>query len=56
MGLIITVTAGLVVWIALWAIGAMSGKGFDSFMLTAAIIVVGASLKIAARYLPGRRS
>jgi hypothetical protein len=53
MGLILTVTAGLVVWIVLWALGT---KGFDSFMLATAIILVGASMKILAGYLPGRRS
>ena len=35
MGLILTVTAGLVVWIVLWALGA---KGFDAFMLATLII------------------
>jgi len=50
---VLTVTAGLVVWIVLWA---LDWKGFDSFMLAAAIILVGASLKILAGYLPGRRS
>jgi hypothetical protein len=53
MGFILTVTAGLIVWIVLWALGA---KGFDAFMLTAAIIVVGATLRIVTGYLPGRRS
>jgi hypothetical protein len=53
MGFVLTVTAGLVVWIVLWALGA---KGFDAFMLAGAIIVVGATLKIASGYLPGRRS
>ena len=53
MGLTLTVTAGLVVWIVLWALGT---KGFDSFMLATAIILVGASLKILSGYLPGRRS
>ncbi len=53
MGLILTVTAGLVIWIVLWAIGA---KGFDAFMLATLIILVGASVKILAGYLPGRRS
>jgi len=52
MGLVLTVTAGLVVWVVLWALGA---KGFDAFMLALAIAMVGASLKIAAGYLPGRR-
>ena len=39
MGLILTVTAGLIVWIVLWALGT---KGFDAFMLSATIILVGA--------------
>jgi hypothetical protein len=53
MGLVLTATAGLVIWIVLWALGS---KGFDAFMLSAAIILVGASLKILSGYLPGRRS
>jgi len=53
MGLILTVTAGLVAWIVLWALGA---KGFDAFMLATVIILVGATLKILSRYLPGRHS
>ena len=50
---LLTVTSGLVVWIVLWALGS---KGFDAFMLAAAIILIGASLKILSGYLPGRRS
>lgn len=53
MGLVLTATAGLIVWIVLWALGA---KGFDAFMLAAAIILVGACLKILSGYLPGRRT
>jgi hypothetical protein len=53
MGLVLTATAGLVIWIVLWALGA---KGFDAFMLATAIILVGATLKLVAVYLPGRRS
>jgi hypothetical protein len=53
MGFILTVTAGLVAWIVLWALGA---KGFDAFLVTTAIIVVGATLRIVTGYLPGRRS
>jgi hypothetical protein len=53
MGLILTVTAGLIVWIILWALGA---KGLDAFMLAAAIILLGAGLKILSGYLPGRRT
>jgi hypothetical protein len=53
MGLVLAATAGLVVWIVLWALGS---KGFDAFMLAGAIILVGATLRILAGYLPGRRS
>jgi hypothetical protein len=53
MGLILTATAGLVVWIVLWALGS---KGFDAFMLATAIILVGATLRLLSRYLPGRRT
>ena len=53
MGFILTITAGLVVWIVLWAIGV---KGFDAFLLAAAIILAGASVKVLSGYLPSRRS
>ena len=53
MGFVLTVTAGLVVWIVLWALGA---KGFDAFMLATLIIVIGATVRILSGYLPGRRS
>jgi hypothetical protein len=53
MGFVMTITAGLVVWIVLWALGT---KGFDGFLLAAVIILVGASVKILSGYLPGRRS
>ncbi|HUB73744.1 MAG TPA: hypothetical protein VL979_06885 [Solirubrobacteraceae bacterium] len=53
MGFVITVSGGLVLWIVLWALGA---KSLDAFLLAAAIILVGASLKILSGYLPGRRS
>jgi hypothetical protein len=53
MGFVLTITAGLVAWIVLWALGA---KGFDAFMLAAAVIMVGAAVKILSGYLPGRRS
>lgn len=53
MGFILTVTAGLIIWIVLWALGA---KGVDAFLLASVIILVGASLKILSGYLPGRRS
>ena len=43
-----------------WSCGSCCGrsgtKGFDSFLLAAVIILVGASLKILSGYLPSRRS
>jgi hypothetical protein len=53
MGLVLTLTTGLVVWVVLWALGA---KGFDAFMLAALIILIGACVKILSGYLPGRRA
>ena len=52
MGLIVAATAGLVIWIVLWAIGA---KGFDAFMITTMIVVLGATGRILRTYLPGRK-
>jgi hypothetical protein len=53
MGLVLTVTAGLIVWVVLWALGT---TGFDAFILATAIIVAGATVRILAGYLPGRRN
>ena len=52
MALTLWTTAGLVVWIVLWSIGA---KSFDAFMITVLIIIVGATLESVKKYLPGRR-
>ena len=52
MGLIFTVTTGLVVWIVLWSIGA---KSFDAFMITTVIAVVGATARMLLPFLPGNR-
>jgi hypothetical protein len=53
MGLVLTLTFGLIVWIVLWALGA---KGFDAFMIATVIILIGAAVKVLAGYLPGRHS
>lgn len=52
MGLVLATTFGLVLWIVLWAIG---WNSVDAFMLTTVIIVLGATAKILAPYLPNRR-
>jgi hypothetical protein len=51
MGLVLVTTFGLIVWIVLWAIGA---KAFDAFLVSAVIILIGATSKLLAPYLPGR--
>jgi hypothetical protein len=50
MGLVLTVTAGLVVWIVLWSIGV---KSFDAFMITVVIAVTGATIRMLLPHLPG---
>ncbi len=52
MGLTLITTVGLILWIVLWAIGA---KGFDAFLITIALILVGAGLRVLAPLLPGKR-
>jgi hypothetical protein len=52
MGFVLTVAAGLCVWIVLWALDA---KGFDAFMVTTLVILLGATARILLPHLPGRR-
>jgi hypothetical protein len=53
MGLVLTTTAGLIVWIVLWAIGV---KSFDAFLLTLGMIVLAATARLILPSLPGSRS
>ena len=53
MGLLLTLIAGLVVWIVLWALGI---KGFDAFMITVLMVLVAAGLRIVWPMLPGNRN
>ena len=50
MGLALTTTLALCLWVSLWSVGV---KGFDGFMLTIVIVLVAATLKMLTRYLPG---
>jgi hypothetical protein len=50
MGLVFATTAGLVIWIVLWALGY---SGLDSGLLAIAVILLGALGRIVLRYLPG---
>jgi hypothetical protein len=52
MGVLLTLIAGLVVWVVLWALGA---GGFDAFMITTLMLVIAAAGYIVAPHLPGNR-
>lgn len=52
MGLLLTATAGLVLWIVLWS---LEVKGFDAFMITTAMVLVAATVRIVWPHLPGNR-
>ncbi len=54
MGLILTGTAGLCIWIILWATDAFSG--FDSILIGIAMVLLAIALHNVLPYLPGRRS
>jgi hypothetical protein len=48
MLVLLTTTAGLVVWIVLWAIGV---KAFDAFMITTVMILIAATVQVFAPFL-----
>jgi hypothetical protein len=52
MGVLLTLIAGLVVWVVLWALGS---KGFDAFMITVLMLVIAGAGHIVLPHLPGRR-
>jgi Mn2+/Fe2+ NRAMP family transporter len=53
MGLVVAATFGLIVWIVLWALGV---KAIDSFIITLLVVLVGATARMLAPYLPGNRN
>jgi hypothetical protein len=52
MGLVVATTFGLVVWLVLWALGI---KAVDSFIITVLVVLLGATARMLAPYLPGNR-
>jgi hypothetical protein len=52
MGLILTATAGLCLWIILWALGS---SGFDAIMLVVAMVLLAIGIRTLLPFLPGRR-
>ena len=53
MALAVATTIGLVIWIVLWALGT---KAIDAFLITVAIMLITATVRIVVRYLPGNRA
>ena len=53
MGLLLTLIAGLAIWIVLWAIGV---KGFDAFMIPVLLVLVAIVVRLISPYLPGNRA
>jgi len=53
MGLLLTLIAGLVIWLLTWAFGI---KGFDGFMILVGMLIIAATVRILTPYLPGNRS
>jgi hypothetical protein len=51
MGVLLTLIAGLIVWVVLWAIGA---KSFDAFMITVLMLVIAGAAHLLLPHLPGR--
>ncbi|HKE81228.1 MAG TPA: hypothetical protein VKB54_18065 [Solirubrobacteraceae bacterium] len=53
MGLVVATTVGLVIWLVLWALGI---KAIDSFIITILVVLLGATARMLAPYLPGNRN
>lgn len=53
MGLIITATAGLCIWIVLWATDLFSG--FDSILIGIVMVLLAIGIRQLLPYLPGRQ-
>jgi hypothetical protein len=52
MGLVVATTVGLVIWLVMWALGI---KAVDAFMITVLLVLLGATMRIIAPFLPGNR-
>jgi hypothetical protein len=52
MGVILTATAGLCLWIVLWALNV---GGFDAILIAVVMVLVAVALRNLLPYLPGRR-
>ncbi len=53
MGILLTFTAGLALWIVLWGTGLM--KSFDAFLIPMLLVLLAATARLVVPYLPGKR-
>lgn len=52
MGLLLTLIAGLVIWVVLWATGT---KSLDAFIIPMLLVVIATAVRMLTPHLPGRR-
>jgi hypothetical protein len=52
MGLILTATAGLCLWVILWSLDI---SGFDAILIAAVMVVLAIAVRNLLPFLPGRR-
>jgi hypothetical protein len=52
MGLILTITAGLCIWLVLWALNV---SGFDAILIAIVMTLVAIGVRNLLPFLPGRR-
>lgn len=52
MGLILTATAGLCIWIVIWALNV---SGLDAIMIAIVMVLVAIGVRNLLPYMPGRR-
>jgi hypothetical protein len=52
MGLILTATAGLSIWIVLWALNV---SGFDAILIAIVMVLIAIGVRNLLPFLPGRR-
>jgi hypothetical protein len=52
MGLILTATAGLCIWIVIWSLNV---SGLDAIMIAIVMVLVAIGVRNVLPYLPGRR-
>ena len=52
MGLILTATAGLCIWVVIWSLNV---SGLDAIMIAIVMVLIAIGVRNVLPYLPGRR-